>query len=95
MASLYNIHFRTGCFCNSGACQKMLGISSGDVKRNLQVSTIFILITQLGLITNTYDNSKQYSLLLHTTELISIMVHKPFFNHEEFKCYYFLHIVFS
>ncbi|KAM8966992.1 molybdenum cofactor sulfurase [Pelodytes ibericus] len=35
MASLYNIHFRTGCFCNFGACQKHIGISSSDVKRNL------------------------------------------------------------
>ncbi|XP_077348038.1 molybdenum cofactor sulfurase [Lithobates pipiens] len=40
MASLYNIHFRTGCFCNSGACQKMLGISSDEVKRNLQAGHI-------------------------------------------------------
>ncbi|KAM4687750.1 molybdenum cofactor sulfurase [Discoglossus pictus] len=36
LASLYNIHFRTGCFCNSGACQKHLGLSSLDIKKNLQ-----------------------------------------------------------
>ncbi|KAG8442544.1 hypothetical protein GDO86_011372 [Hymenochirus boettgeri] len=35
LASLHNIHFRTGCFCNIGACQKHLGISNVDVKKNL------------------------------------------------------------
>lgn len=37
MANLYNIHVRTGCFCNTGACQSFLGITSQRVKRNLQV----------------------------------------------------------
>lgn len=37
MASLFNIHIRTGCFCNTGACQHYLVISNQDVKTNLQV----------------------------------------------------------
>lgn len=37
MANLYNIHVRTGCFCNTGACQSFLGITNQRVKRNLQV----------------------------------------------------------
>lgn len=37
MASLYNIHLRTGCFCNTGACQRHLGISDEMVKKHLQV----------------------------------------------------------
>ncbi|XP_053323232.1 molybdenum cofactor sulfurase [Spea bombifrons] len=40
MASLYNIHFRTGCFCNSGACQKHLRISNLGVKKNLQAGHV-------------------------------------------------------
>ena len=28
------IQLRTGCFCNVGACQEALGLSSEDVKRN-------------------------------------------------------------
>ncbi|XP_056376754.1 molybdenum cofactor sulfurase isoform X2 [Hyla sarda] len=40
LASLYNIHFRTGCFCNSGACQKHLGISNAEVKSYLQAGHI-------------------------------------------------------
>ncbi|KGL75951.1 Molybdenum cofactor sulfurase, partial [Tinamus guttatus] len=36
MAGVYNIHFRTGCFCNTGACQMHLGISNEDIRRNLQ-----------------------------------------------------------
>ncbi|NXA33940.1 MOCOS sulfurase, partial [Eudromia elegans] len=40
MASLYNIHLRTGCFCNTGACQMHLGISNEDIRRNLQAGHI-------------------------------------------------------
>ncbi|XP_074844071.1 molybdenum cofactor sulfurase isoform X2 [Carettochelys insculpta] len=40
IASLYNIHIRTGCFCNTGACQQHLGISNEDVKRNLQAGHV-------------------------------------------------------
>ncbi|XP_065688271.1 molybdenum cofactor sulfurase isoform X1 [Patagioenas fasciata] len=40
MASLYNIHFRTGCFCNTGACQMHLGISNEDIQRNLQAGHV-------------------------------------------------------
>ncbi|NWU97734.1 MOCOS sulfurase, partial [Upupa epops] len=40
MASLYNIHVRTGCFCNTGACQMHLDISNEDVKRNLQAGHV-------------------------------------------------------
>lgn len=37
MARLYNIHVRTGCFCNTGACQYFIGITNERMKRNLQV----------------------------------------------------------
>uniref|UniRef100_A0A8C6Z1L9 Molybdenum cofactor sulfurase n=1 Tax=Nothoprocta perdicaria TaxID=30464 RepID=A0A8C6Z1L9_NOTPE len=40
MASLYNIHLRTGCFCNTGACQMHLGISNEDIRRNLQAGHV-------------------------------------------------------
>ncbi|XP_041866403.1 molybdenum cofactor sulfurase [Melanotaenia boesemani] len=40
MASLYNIHVRTGCFCNTGACQAFLGITSQQMKRNLQAGHV-------------------------------------------------------
>ncbi|XP_026997805.2 molybdenum cofactor sulfurase [Tachysurus fulvidraco] len=40
MACLFNIHLRTGCFCNTGACQTYLGISSQEVKANLQVGHV-------------------------------------------------------
>ncbi|KFP62527.1 Molybdenum cofactor sulfurase, partial [Cariama cristata] len=40
MASLYNIHVRTGCFCNTGACQMYLGISNEDIQRNLQAGHV-------------------------------------------------------
>ncbi|KAK5853676.1 hypothetical protein PBY51_014809 [Eleginops maclovinus] len=40
MASLYNIHVRTGCFCNTGACQSLLGISNEQIRRNLQAGHV-------------------------------------------------------
>ncbi|XP_045151971.1 molybdenum cofactor sulfurase [Echinops telfairi] len=40
MASLYNIHLRTGCFCNMGACQRHLGISDAMVKKHLQAGHV-------------------------------------------------------
>ncbi|XP_030302260.1 molybdenum cofactor sulfurase [Calypte anna] len=40
MASLYNIHVRTGCFCNIGACQIHLGMSNEDIQRNLQAGHV-------------------------------------------------------
>ncbi|XP_076991720.1 molybdenum cofactor sulfurase [Tamandua tetradactyla] len=40
MASLYNIQVRTGCFCNTGACQRHLGISDEMVKKHLQAGHI-------------------------------------------------------
>ncbi|XP_021566797.1 molybdenum cofactor sulfurase [Carlito syrichta] len=40
MASLYNIHLRTGCFCNTGACQRHLGISDAVVKKHFQAGHV-------------------------------------------------------
>uniref|UniRef100_A0A673BDG3 Molybdenum cofactor sulfurase n=1 Tax=Sphaeramia orbicularis TaxID=375764 RepID=A0A673BDG3_9TELE len=40
MAALYNIHVRTGCFCNTGACQSFLGITNEQMKRNLQAGHV-------------------------------------------------------
>ncbi|XP_026983563.1 molybdenum cofactor sulfurase isoform X6 [Sagmatias obliquidens] len=40
MASLHNIHVRTGCFCNTGACQRHLGISDEVVKKHLQAGHV-------------------------------------------------------
>ncbi|XP_039592511.1 molybdenum cofactor sulfurase-like [Polypterus senegalus] len=40
LASLHNIHLRTGCFCNMGACQLHLGISNQGIKKNLQAGHI-------------------------------------------------------
>uniref|UniRef100_A0A2I3LK03 Molybdenum cofactor sulfurase n=1 Tax=Papio anubis TaxID=9555 RepID=A0A2I3LK03_PAPAN len=40
MASLYNIHLRTGCFCNTGACQRHLGISNEMVRKHFQAGHV-------------------------------------------------------
>ncbi|KAK0137586.1 Molybdenum cofactor sulfurase [Merluccius polli] len=40
LASLYNIHLRTGCFCNTGACQHFLDITDQAVKKNLQAGHV-------------------------------------------------------
>lgn len=33
MASIHNIYLRTGCFCNPGACQRLLNLSNDDIKK--------------------------------------------------------------
>ncbi|XP_056465404.1 molybdenum cofactor sulfurase isoform X2 [Gadus chalcogrammus] len=40
LASLYNIHLRTGCFCNTGACQHFLDITDQEVKNNLKAGHV-------------------------------------------------------
>lgn len=40
MASLHNIQVRTGCFCNTGACQRHLGISNEMVKKHHQAGHV-------------------------------------------------------
>jgi len=40
MASLYNIHLRTGCFCNTGACQQFLNLSNEQIKSNLSAGHV-------------------------------------------------------
>ena len=40
MASLYNIHLRTGCFCNTGACQQFLNLSNEHIKNNLSAGHV-------------------------------------------------------
>ena len=42
LAALHNIHLRTGCFCNTGACQNHLGLSSQQIKENFQVLQLFL-----------------------------------------------------
>ena len=37
LATVHNIHLRTGCFCNTGACMFHLGLSSERVEQNLKV----------------------------------------------------------
>ncbi len=35
-----NIHLRTGCFCNTGDCQKHLGLSNADVLSNVKAGHV-------------------------------------------------------
>jgi molybdenum cofactor sulfurtransferase len=37
LAGIYDIHLRSGCFCNTGACSSYLGLTSTDIKDNLEV----------------------------------------------------------
>ena len=37
LACVYDIHLRTGCFCNTGACMSYLGVSTERVKEHLKV----------------------------------------------------------
>ncbi|KAG2761835.1 Molybdenum cofactor sulfurase [Phytophthora cactorum] len=35
LAEIHNIHLRTGCFCNPGACQHYLGLKESDLMSNI------------------------------------------------------------
>lgn len=37
LATVHNIHLRTGCFCNTGACMTHLSISAERIEKNLKV----------------------------------------------------------
>ena len=38
LAAVCDIHLRTGCFCNTGACMRFLGLNSEKLKHHLEVS---------------------------------------------------------
>ena len=40
LAAIYNIHLRTGCFCNVGACQHFLELKSEQLKSNLKAGHV-------------------------------------------------------
>ncbi|KAH3825946.1 hypothetical protein DPMN_127833 [Dreissena polymorpha] len=40
LGQLYNIHFRTGCFCNIGACQKYLKMSDEQIQGNFSAGHV-------------------------------------------------------
>lgn len=40
IAAIYNIHIRTGCFCNPGACQEFLKLTNEDIKKQFQAGHI-------------------------------------------------------
>ncbi|EQC36823.1 hypothetical protein SDRG_05655 [Saprolegnia diclina VS20] len=37
LASLHQIHLRTGCFCNPGACQQYLGLSANALQTHIEL----------------------------------------------------------
>ena len=41
VAETFNLQLRTGCFCNTGACQKYLRLSVAELIANLQVWSLF------------------------------------------------------
>lgn len=40
LAAIYNIHLRTGCFCNVGACQHFLKLTSAQLESNLKAGHV-------------------------------------------------------
>ncbi|KAF2904992.1 hypothetical protein ILUMI_01176 [Ignelater luminosus] len=40
ISNLYGIHLRTGCFCNPGACQRHLGLTTNDIKNHFNAGHV-------------------------------------------------------
>lgn len=52
MGKLYKIVFRTGCFCNIGACQKYLNISTQQLRDNHKVSVLISTTPTINIMRN-------------------------------------------
>ncbi|KXS19396.1 hypothetical protein M427DRAFT_152418 [Gonapodya prolifera JEL478] len=37
LANAWGVHVRSGCFCNTGACEVALGMEAGEMRRNLEL----------------------------------------------------------
>lgn len=40
LAEIHNIHLRTGCFCNPGACQEYLGLKESDILGGIEAGHV-------------------------------------------------------
>ena len=40
LAGLYRVHLRTGCFCNVGACQYFLKLSTSQLHKNFEAGHV-------------------------------------------------------
>lgn len=51
IANIHNISLRTGCFCNPGACQRLLKLTNADVQRHFQVKSFGLFLNYSFFIT--------------------------------------------
>ncbi|RMX69576.1 hypothetical protein DD238_002252 [Peronospora effusa] len=47
LSEIHNIHLRTGCFCNPGACHHYLGLKESDLMTNIAAGHIHVNIRRL------------------------------------------------
>lgn len=89
MADLFNISIRTGCFCNSGSCQRHLNISNKEMKAMYksghkcgdEIDLIDGKPTGAVRVSfgyhNTFDDVDKLILMISKCLFKSINIHKP------------------
>lgn len=89
MADLFNISIRTGCFCNSGSCQRHLNISNKEMKAMYksghkcgdEIDLIDGKPTGAVRVSfgyhNTFDDVDKLILMINKCLFKSINIHKP------------------
>ncbi|KYM94650.1 Molybdenum cofactor sulfurase 1 [Cyphomyrmex costatus] len=82
MAALFKVHLRTGCFCNPGACQRHLSLSTKDILENYEAGYTCSGIADLinGKPTGAVRISFGYMSTIKDVETVVLMITKCFID---------------
>ncbi|KAG5317402.1 MOCO1 sulfurase, partial [Pseudoatta argentina] len=82
MAAIFKIHLRTGCFCNPGACQRHLSLSTKDILQNYEAGYTCGGIADLinGKPTGAVRISFGYMSTIEDVQTILLMITKCFID---------------
>lgn len=82
MAALFKIHLRTGCFCNPGACQRHVSLSTKEIIQNYEAGYVCGGAVDLvnGKPTGAVRISFGYMSTIKDVEEVLLMITKCFVN---------------
>lgn len=87
MAALFKIHLRTGCFCNPGACQRHLSLSTKDILQNYEAGYVCGGAVDLlnGKPTGAVRISFGYMSTIKDVQTVLLMITKCFIDQPSIK----------
>lgn len=82
MAALFKIHLRTGCFCNPGACQRHLSLSTKEILQNYEAGYVCGGAVDLinGKPTGAVRISFGYMSTIKDVQMVLLMIAKCFID---------------